>query len=115
MANLDTILFSEAQMAVLSKWDENFRTFHVSKWSPWIGSAALKQIHEIYTEATGDRSFPFSTNCSNCMGRLFHAVVPIYLRTAEKAAQSTIAEEVAQEDAPKKKTPQKPRKKAKEA
>jgi hypothetical protein len=49
------------------------------------------------------------------MGRLFHAVVPIYLRTAEKAAQSTIAEEVAQEDAPKKKTPQKPRKKAKEA
>lgn len=100
-------IFSPEAMGKLEPYRGLFEMFDRSKYVRYPGSAALTEIHRVYTTETGDTSIRLNTNCQRCMTDLFSAVTPIYLRTLRNVPQSTHGNGDEKTPAPQKKTRQK--------
>lgn len=70
---------TEQQFRTLADYEPYFDTAVHSSWARHPGQAALREIHGIYTAATGDRR-GFNGSCQSCVlhllqdcGRLYYA------------------------------------------
>lgn len=77
------MIFTEAQLTILSAWEENFRTAVNAKWARNPGRFGLKVIWETYTKATGDTR-RFSDSCSNCILGLLQDCGKVYFQDMEE-------------------------------
>ena len=75
--------FSEAQLTILSAWEENFRTAVNARWARNPGRFGLKVIYDTFTKATGDKR-RFSDNCSGCILSLLQDCGKLYFQDMEE-------------------------------
>lgn len=86
---------SDEAMKTLAPYKGLFEMFHRSKYVRYPGATALSLIHSVHAKETG-HPLPFSSNCQQCMTRLFAELTPMYLDTIERDARTTIEEQVGQ-------------------
>ena len=114
--------FTKEQMDALAPYEKYFITSVRSKWCSYPGADALRRIHQIYTQATGNR-LPLNVTCGRCMSILMRNAGEIYLKdkaemeaaefmrkSLHDAAERHISQfdgESVQDEAPKKKTTKK--------
>ena len=84
---------SDEAMKALAPYKGLFEMFHRSKYVRYPGATALSLIHSVHAKETG-HPLPFSTNCQQCMTRLFTELTPMYLDTIERDARTTIGEQM---------------------
>lgn len=77
------MIFTEAQLTILSAWEENFRTAVKAQWARNPGRFGLKVIYDAFTKATGDRR-RFSDNCSTCILSLLQDCGKLYFQDMEE-------------------------------
>lgn len=75
--------FSEAQLTILSAWEENFRTAVNARWARNPGRFGLKVIYDTFSKATGDKR-RFSDNCSGCILSLLQDCGKLYFQDMEE-------------------------------
>lgn len=100
---------SDEAMKALAPYKGLFEMFHRSKYVRYPGATALSLIHSVHAKETG-HPLPFSSNCQQCMTRLFTELTPMYLDTIERDARATIEEQVGQPITEPEKVQEKPRK-----
>lgn len=69
--------FNKEQMVALSAYEGYFETAVKASWSRNPGRDALKEIHAIFTSATGDQR-RFNDNCSTCILNLLKDCGKVY-------------------------------------
>lgn len=80
---------SDEAMNTLAPYKGLFEMFNRSKYVRYPGATALSLIHSVHAKETG-HPLPFSTNCQQCMTRLFAELTPMYLDTIERDARTTV-------------------------
>lgn len=80
---------SDEAMKTLAPYKGLFEMFNRSKYVRYPGATALSLIHSVHAKETG-HPLPFSTNCQQCMTRLFAELTPMYLDTIERDARTTV-------------------------
>lgn len=75
--------FSKEQMEILSEFESFFSDMKNAKTAKYAGKTNLLRIHQIYAEATGDRT-PFRISCGRCIGDLYLACGKIYFEDKEE-------------------------------
>lgn len=90
--------FTQEQMQILSKWEENFRTAVYADWCRNPGEANAKVIHEILRQATGDNRRVCYT-CQHSLLSLMRDTGTLYFKQkadseAKKVVSTTEAEAI---------------------
>lgn len=74
--------FTDEQYAILSQWEDNYRTAIRSQWSRSIGRTAALTIHGIYSSVVKGAPH-LNHSCGSCVLRLLRNVGNLYF--ADKA------------------------------
>lgn len=76
--------FTREEIERLKEYEAHFETAVKANWSRYPGRDALKVIHAIYCDATGDTR-RFSDDCGQCIVRLLRDCGKKYYADSQKA------------------------------
>lgn len=69
--------YTAEQLQALAPYEEHFAKALRSNWCPYPGAEALRTIHRIFTEATGQK-IRLNTGCSHCLLRIMKGAGQYY-------------------------------------
>jgi hypothetical protein len=79
--------FTDTQLAALAAYERNFLTAIRGKWALNPGGDAVRLIHSILTQATGQQR-PLNTGCGTCLLHLLQDCGALYFADVEERAKA---------------------------
>lgn len=82
--------YTAEQLQALAPYEEHFAKALRSNWCPYPGAEALRTIHRIFTEATGQK-IRLNTGCSHCLLRIMKGAGQYYFEDKASLAAAKTA------------------------